>query len=138
MKKNSLVKLLVRVKQINIRQVMSDGLKMAKQDRRYLYSSAGAVILVFLSLGLLLFKSSSLPSEVPLLYSRPWGESQLVSPLWLLTLPLMSLLVIMVNFFWSLYYINKDKLLSQILSLAALIFAFLTFYTLTRIIFLIS
>ena len=33
----------------------------------------------------------SLPPEIPLLYSRPWGQDQLVSPYFLWLLPLISL-----------------------------------------------
>jgi len=40
--------------------------------------------------GVWLVFGKKLPPEVPLLYSRPWGESQLVKPYWLLILPGMA------------------------------------------------
>ncbi len=31
-----------------------------------------------------------LPPEIPMLYTRPWGEEQLVKPFWLMFLPIMA------------------------------------------------
>lgn len=118
--------------------VVRQGLKIAKKDKYYLYCGLTILISVFASLGLIFLKSADLPNEVPLFYSRPWGEPQLVSPLWLLVLPLTALLTAFVNFFWSFYLIEKENFLSKILVVVAAIFAFLSFYTLTRIVFLIS
>jgi hypothetical protein len=38
--------------------------------------------LVFLALGALAWTWNRLPPEIPLLYSLPWGEQQLVSKVW--------------------------------------------------------
>jgi len=43
-----------------------------------------------MSLGILLVYARHFPPQVPLWYSRPWGEEQLTSPIWLLILPGLS------------------------------------------------
>ena len=45
------------------------------------------------SAGSLLLNWKNFPPEVPLLYSRPWGQDQLVSPTILGSLPLVALAV---------------------------------------------
>ena len=46
---------------------------------------------VVVGVGLLSVYWKYLPPEVPLLYSRPWGEDQLVSPYFLWLIPLLNL-----------------------------------------------
>lgn len=46
-----------------------------------------------LGTGVLMVFWKNLPPEVPLLYSRPWGEDQLVSPYFLWMIPLLAGLV---------------------------------------------
>lgn len=41
-------------------------------------------------IGLIVVYWKYLPPEVPLLYSRPWGQDQLVSPYFLWTIPAMT------------------------------------------------
>lgn len=48
--------------------------------------AAGVVV----GLGLMVIYCKSLPPEVPLLYSRPWGQDQLVSPYFLIIPPIFS------------------------------------------------
>lgn len=50
---------------------------------------AGAVTEV----GLLIINHGSLPPQAPLLYSRPWGDDQLVASLWLWIIPAIQLII---------------------------------------------
>ncbi len=45
---------------------------------------------IMVGLGLMVIYWKSLPPEVPLLYSRPWGQDQLVSPYFLIIPPIFS------------------------------------------------
>ena len=53
---------------------------------------SGVVAIVAIVTCLLVF-NKSLPPQVPLLYSLPWGQDQLVSPKWLWGLPLVILVI---------------------------------------------
>ncbi len=46
-----------------------------------------------------MFAYPHLPPQVPLFYSRPWGEEQLVAPIFLVILPLLSFFIFLLNIF---------------------------------------
>lgn len=88
------------------------------------------------SLILSLFFWHSLPPEIPLFYSRPWGQEQLASP-FLLIIPFAlgaSFLIISFIFFKSV----EDIFLKKILMVGGSIAATLIAITILRIIFLIK
>jgi hypothetical protein len=78
-----------------------------------------------------------LPAQVPLFYSRPWGEAQLVSPLWLSLLPLITLVVLVINTLIGGLLFTTDKLLSRILLATSALGGFLSSFSLIRIVLLI-
>ena len=95
-----------------------------------------AVILILIQVAVILFFFAQLPPQIPLFFSRPWGEPQLASPLSLLLLPLFSLTILLVNTFLAAFFIDKDKFLSQALSFASVIFALFGLIAILKIIFL--
>lgn len=56
-----------------------------------------------------------LPPEVPLLFSRPYDQSQLISVWGLLILPMFSLVTQIISVRWAGQILNEDRLLAQIL-----------------------
>lgn len=76
-----------------------------------------AFSLIFLSLGVifLAFFWPHLPPQIPLFYSRPWGEEQLASKTQLIFLPLFSFLIFASSLLASAGFFAKDPFLSQIL-----------------------
>ena len=99
--------------------------------------------LFLLALGLIVFQSlliifylDSLPPQLPLFYSLPWGQSQLASPQYLYLLPLTSLIVLFVDVFFILF-LAKQKLLSVILLISSLFYIFLVTYSLINILNLV-
>jgi len=75
-----------------------------------------------------------LPPQVPLFYTRPWGEEQLVHPANLFILPGLGLLVFLINLFILSFVPKEEKLISQILISLILVFNFLSLITLIQII----
>lgn len=86
---------------------------------------------------ILAFFWQKLPPQVPLFYSRPWGEEQLVSPLVLLFLPITSLLVILTNSIMASLITREGKLASQFLVIFGTVFNFLCLVTLFKIVTLV-
>ncbi|MEA3354898.1 MAG: hypothetical protein U9Q63_00215 [Patescibacteria group bacterium] len=68
-----------------------------------------------LSLVILAWYWLKLPPEVPLFFSKPYGNSQLVSVWVLLLVPVFSLIVQVVCIRWAEQILDKDKLLAQLL-----------------------
>ena len=95
-------------------------------------------ILFFLSIGFLVLRWHLLPPLVPLWYTRPWGTDQLAHPVWLLMLPLASLIIYCVNFLISMYVTAEYLIFTQMLFLTSLIISLLSFIALIKIIFLIT
>lgn len=97
------------------------------------------VLLCFLlSVGLFVWRYSKLPTEIPLWYSQPWGSDRLAHPLWLLSLPLSSLLIYIINILLSLTITKNYLIFSQILLLGSFLVSFLSLITLVKIIFLVT
>jgi len=92
-----------------------------------------ALGLVLVMLGLFVGFYQKLPPEVPLFYSRPWGEAQLASPWFLLTLPALSLFITVLNFILSGLFFDSSFLV-QVLTWGATVFASLALFTLVKII----
>lgn len=93
--------------------------------------------LIFILLGLnFLFLAlwwSKLPPQLPLFYSRPWGEEQLVAKNLFFILPAACFTFIIINLRLASFFFKKEVLLSQILIWSALIFSLLTTISLWKI-----
>lgn len=79
-----------------------------------------------------------LPPEVPLWYSRPWGEAQLTHPFWLFLLPLGSLSWFIVSVLCSVYITKNHLTFTQVLFLSTVVTSMLSCVTLVQILFLIT
>ncbi|MFC1627222.1 hypothetical protein ACFL18_01540 [Patescibacteria group bacterium] len=94
----------------------------------------------FLSLGLgilvLALGWLKLPPEVPLLYSRPYGESQLVPNWGLWLIPVISLIIEIVSMRAAGMMFEKEKLLAQILIYIGTLSSVMGLITLVKIVLL--
>lgn len=95
-----------------------------------------AIALTVLSCLIIALFWQKLPPQVPFFYSRPWGEEQLAKPLFLLLLPLSSTLFLFANFLIP-KFLKADELFQKILIWSTVLFSFLAFFILVRIISLI-
>ena len=94
--------------------------------------TAGVVV----GTGLLAIYWRSLPPEVPLLYSRPWGQDQLVSPIFLIIPPIFSILVGIV-LGWLANQSGEEKLLPIIILVSSIVVQIITVLGLVRIVMLV-
>ena len=80
-----------------------------------------------------------LPPQVPLLYSRPWGEKQLASPNFLFLLPLLCLVIVTINLLLAAWASRKkERLASRLLAIFSAVFNFLCLVTVLKIITLVT
>lgn len=79
----------------------------------------------------------SLPPELPLFYSLPWGKEQLTTPVGLFLLPLLSLGVFFLNLILTAFLAKGEKLIQRMLSAAAAIISLLCLIALIKIIVLV-
>ena len=92
---------------------------------------------IAIQFALLVWKFNSLPDQVPLYYSLPWGESQLASTSALFLLPIFSLLILLINHLLAVAFLKIIPLLSRLLILMSLVVSLFSFITLAQIIILI-
>lgn len=64
---------------------------------------------------------SSLPPEVPLFFSRPWGKEQLGQRWQLILLPIFSLIIAIINTLLAAVFIKEERLLARLLVWTAVI-----------------
>ena len=79
-----------------------------------------------------------LPPEVPLLYSRPWGEEQLVPQSFILLLPGLSTLFSLVNLRLASFFFAQEKFMSQLIVWLNGVVTILAATTLVRIVLIIT
>jgi len=96
------------------------------------------IIAILVQFALLFLKLNDLPPQLPLFYSEPWGESQLVSASTIFLLPILSLAVILINHFLAALFHSQYRLFSRILIIISLVYSLFSLISLWQIIFLVS
>lgn len=96
-----------------------------------------AVLFIF-SVAILVWRFAYLPADVPLWYSKPWGDEQFAHPLWLFLFPVTILIVFFLNIYVSAKFSSKHLIFAQLLFATSLIVAILSLVNLAKILFLIT
>lgn len=78
---------------------------------------------------------TSLPPQLPLFYSLPWGEPQLGSVYQFLVLPSVILIVILINSIISIQLHDSQLVIKRILAITSLIVSIIISVTALRIIY---
>lgn len=102
------------------------------------YSLIITVFVQIFHFSFIILKFNSLPPELPLFYSRPWGQPQLASPKQLLLLPFFSMAVFLANLSLAALIHPQEKILGRLLIWSSLIINLMAAYNLYKIIVLIS
>ncbi len=83
---------------------------------------------------LIIWFYNQLPPEIPIYFSRPWGQAWLSSPASIFILPLFSLVTLLLNYFLALYFYTKKILLSQLSVIFGFIVSLFSLISLLQII----
>lgn len=102
-------------------------------DKLTLFVFIFFVISVIAQSSLILINWSKLPPEVPIFYSRPWGEPMLAAPIFLWILPVSCVVFVLLNLFIALYLIKAHYFLNRVLIVFSAIIAFATLYDVIRL-----
>ena len=87
---------------------------------------------------LILVSFGKLPPQVPLFYSRPWGETLLAAPFWLWLLPGILLAAIIVNNSIVVFFVPSERFLVRTLLLFNIVLSVITLYDVVKIISLLT
>lgn len=102
--------------------------------KKYIYLAFFLLGIDFIALGISWFK---LPPELPLFYSRPWGESRLIAKGLIFILPLSGLIINLINLRLASVLFKTEFLLSQVLIWTSVAVSALTSITLFKILIII-
>ena len=109
-----------------------------KQDKLALLIFLFSVLSTLLQSSLILSANSNLPPQVPLFYSRPWGETMLAAKIFLWILPAICALVTITNFSLAVFVLKGKKFLGRVLLMFSLIIAIGTLFDTAKIIGLLT
>jgi len=109
-----------------------------KQDSFIWLAILSSCSLICLISILLLLNWNRLPPQLPLLFSLPWGEKQLVPPVGLWLLPAFSFSVLIFNLLLALFVPEKEILIRRILVSTSFVISLLCLLTIYKIINLIT
>lgn len=96
------------------------------------------IIFILCQVAILFIKFNSLPPQIPLYYSRPWGESELAPVSYIFLLPALSLVVILLNHLLAVFFLKSSKLLSRALVVVSLICSVFAAIAVFQIVSLVS
>lgn len=106
-------------------------------ERRFNQLGSGlALFFIIISFLFLLGFWQKLPPAIPLYYSLTWGENQLAPTSSIFILPILSVLILILNFILNKFLKTQGLLLSFCLWTTTIV-SFLSLFTLIRIIILI-
>jgi hypothetical protein len=111
---------------------------LKNQERSFFWPITLIIILFLISICLLAFKFGSLPSQLPLYYSRPWGEAMLAKNTSIFILPGLMLILTVFDLVIYLRLVKSSAYLAKILLIATLVSSALLTWTLTKIVLLVS
>lgn len=85
---------------------------------------------------LILVSWDKFPPQIPLFYSRPWGEKMLVSSIGIWILPGLTIFLSFANFL-VISYLNENRFLIRTIVVFTFLVAFLTIYDAAKLIALL-
>lgn len=95
------------------------------------------IALSLISMVIISLNLSNLPPEIPLYYSKPWGEEQLAHPLSLFILPIGTLIWFIITLFFISSQIYLYRIFSQLLLLFSAIVSIWATYATIMIIMVV-
>lgn len=104
------------------------------KDNLIFYTTIFNLILAALMMLSVAISAPKLPKQLPLFYSLPWGDSQLVDISQFLILPFMAILITLVNLAISWHLHESQIVLKRMLSIGSGIITLLILVTTFRII----
>jgi hypothetical protein len=113
-------------------------LKQIPKEELIFWPVIFSFVLFLGSVLLTVFKFASLPQKIPLFYSKPWGQERLAGKEFIWLLPSILLLLIIANTVLAKIFVSRINFLAQMVAVSLSILSILTFFTLLRIIILVS
>lgn len=96
------------------------------------------IVIILFQLIFLVSKFSHLPQQVPLFYSRPWGEARLTSSATLFLLPGFSIIILLINHLLAAIFLKSIPLFTYLSIIFSLLVSSFSLISIIKIVYLIS
>lgn len=117
--------------------VIKSDLSNLRRDKLAFFAYIFCLLSILSQASLLLVSLGKLPPEVPLFYSKPWGEQILAAPAFLFLIPAVALSTLIVNSLFVNLVSRDDIFLRQVLLTFCVLVALTTLYSTVKIISLL-
>lgn len=107
-----------------------------RTDKIQFYSILASIVLMLVIINAYAFNYPNLPTQIPLFYSLPWGESQLAALPQFAILPFIIILAALVNTFLSWQLHESQIALKRLLCGGVLVIALLVTISALKILFI--
>lgn len=97
-----------------------------------------AVLFLLATVFLFVFFFQSLPAQVPIFYSKPWGQDQLAQPVFLVVPLFLSVAFFLLNMFLARRVFGLQSFVKNVLIAGAITASLLATITIVRIVLLIQ
>lgn len=118
--------------------IIRSGYRKLKNNWTFTLSNRFILGSTLISTGLIAWRFQSLPPQVPLWFSRPWGQDELAAPGWLFFLPAGILVWHLFNFLAAVYVVIENRVFTQILFFTSILISVMALITVVRILTLIT
>ena len=109
-----------------------------KRDRLSSFVLLASLMCLLVQSALILISWGKLPPQVPIFYSRPWGETLLAAPFWLWLLPGILFISLVVNYTFAIFIVSSERFLVRVLLFSNLLLSVATLYDVFKIISLLT
>lgn len=96
------------------------------------------IIVILCQIAILFVRFNSLPPQIPLFFSLPWGQQELSPASFILFLPGLSLAILLLNNFLAIFFLKSSQLFSRLLIIISLICSIFAAIAIYQIVTLVS
>lgn len=113
------------------------GIGSTRNTWEYLWATYAVLLQLIIGGIIIVWYWRTLPPQVPLWYSKPWGDERLASP-WLLFLPLLSSVIVYgINLTAVIRFASNHPMFARVLLLTSVLISLLSGITVVRIVTLV-
>lgn len=112
-------------------------LSYLKNDRVVRFAFFTSLLLLFFQAFFIILNYRNLPPLIPLYFQRPWGTDQIVNLNFIFLVPGITLVLILLNTYFTLSFYKESPLISRILIWGEVLFCLLTTIAIFKIILLV-
>lgn len=114
------------------------GLSSLQKDRFSFFIFLFCISILLVQVALIAVSFGRLPGEIPIFYSRPWGDEILGAPVFISILPMSGFIALFLNFLMFRLFAKDDVFLERVLSIFTLTVNVMAFWGLFKIVSLLT